>query len=157
MREKIDTYLGTFLTCLMVLMTLDVLWGVFTRYALGSQASWSEELARFLLIWIGILGAAYASGQKMHLAIDLLSPKLSNSNAKRVNLLIKGLIMFFAFLVLVVGGMRLIYISQVLGQTSPALRLPMSIVYGVVPISGCLLYTSPSPRDRTRSRMPSSA
>ena len=139
MREKIDTYLGTFLTCLMVLMTLDVLWGVFTRYALGSQASWSEELARFLLIWIGILGAAYASGQKMHLAIDLLSPKLSNSNAKRVNLLIKGLIMFFAFLVLVVGGMRLIYISQVLGQTSPALRLPMSIVYGVVPISGLLI------------------
>ena len=45
----------------------------------------------------------------------------------------------FAFLVLVVGGMRLIYISQVLGQTSPALRLPMSVVYGVVPISGLLI------------------
>jgi len=139
MREKIDTYLGGFLTLLMVLMTLDVLWGVFTRYALGSQASWSEELARFLLIWIGILGAAYASGQKMHLAIDLLSPKLSGSNAKYMHLLIKGLIILFAFLVLVVGGMRLIYISQALGQTSPALRLPMSVVYGVVPISGLLI------------------
>ena len=139
MREKIDSYLGTFLTLLMALMTIDVLWGVFTRYALGSQASWSEELARFLLIWIGILGAAYASGQKMHLAIDLLSPKLSDAKAKNLALLIKSLIILFVFVVLVVGGFRLIYISQVLGQTSPALRLPMSVVYAVVPISGLLI------------------
>ena len=139
MREKIDSYLGTFLTILMALMTLDVLWGVFTRYALGSQASWSEELARFLLIWIGILGAAYASGQKMHLAIDLLSPKLSDAKAKHLARLIKSLIILFVFVVLVIGGFRLIYISQVLGQTSPALRLPMSVVYAVVPISGLLI------------------
>lgn len=139
MREKIDSYLGTFLTILMALMTLDVLWGVFTRYALGSQASWSEELARFLLIWIGILGAAYASGQKMHLAIDLLSPKLSDAKAKNLALFIKSLIILFVFVVLVIGGFRLIYISQVLGQTSPALRLPMSVVYAVVPISGLLI------------------
>lgn len=139
MREKIDNYLGAFLTLLMVLMTLDVLWGVFTRYALGSQASWSEELARFLLIWIGILGAAYASGQGMHLAIDLLSPKLERRNKKIASLFIKGLIILFALFVLVIGGSRLIYISQTLGQTSPALRLPMSIVYGVLPISGVLI------------------
>ncbi len=69
---------------LMAIMTVDVLWGVFTRYALGQQASWSEELARFLLIWIGILGAAYASGKNYHLAIDLLSPKISAKSAARV-------------------------------------------------------------------------
>lgn len=139
MRDKINTYLGGFLTILMILMTLDVLWGVFTRYVLANQASWSEELARFLLIWIGILGAAYASGQKMHLAIDLLSPKLNDQNKKIIQLLIKGLIILFAFLVLVVGGSRLIYISHTLGQTSAALRLPMTIVYGVLPISGLLI------------------
>ena len=59
------------------------LWGVFTRYAIGSQASWSEELARFLLdLDRHILGAAYASGQKMHLAINLLSPKLKPDAAQ---------------------------------------------------------------------------
>ncbi|MEM6321213.1 MAG: TRAP transporter small permease [Bacteroidota bacterium] len=139
MRKKIDKYLGGLLTILMIVMTLDVLWGVFTRYAMGNQASWSEELARFLLIWIGILGAAYASGQKMHLAIDLLSPKLNDENKQRIDLLIKGLIILFAFLVLVVGGGRLIYISQTLGQTSAALKLPLSIVYSVLPISGLLI------------------
>lgn len=139
MREKIDTYLGGFLTLLMILMTLDVLWGVFTRYVLANQASWSEELARFLLIWIGILGAAYAAGQNMHLSIDLLSPKLNPANQRRIGWLIKGLIVLFAFLVLVVGGSRLIYISHTLGQTSAALKLPLSFVYGVLPISGVLI------------------
>ncbi len=139
MREKIDFYLGRFLASLMAIMTLDVLWGVFTRYAMGAQASWSEELARFLLIWIGILGAAYASGQNMHLAIDLVSTKLSDAANKRLNLFIRGLIIAFALVVLVIGGARLIYISQVLGQLSPALRLPMSFVYAAVPLSGLLI------------------
>ena len=35
-------------------MTIDALWDVFTRYAMDAQTSWSEELAHFLLIWIGI-------------------------------------------------------------------------------------------------------
>lgn len=139
MREKIIYYLGRFLALLMAIMTVDVLWGVFTRYAMGAQASWSEELARFLLIWIGILGAAYASGQNMHLAIDLISTKLSKTNNKRLNLFIRGLIIAFALFVLVIGGTRLIYISQVLGQLSPALRMPMSIVYAVVPLSGLFI------------------
>ncbi len=139
MREKINYYLGRFLALLMAIMTVDVLWGVFTRYAMGAQASWSEELARFLLIWIGILGAAYASGQNMHLAIDLLSPRLNDAANKRLNLFIRGLIIAFALFVLVIGGTRLIYISQVLGQLSPALRVPMSIVYGAVPLSGILI------------------
>lgn len=139
MRDKINFYLGKFLALLMAVMTVDVLWGVFTRYALGQQASWSEELARFLLIWIGILGAAYASGQRMHLAIDLLSPKLGDSSKIKLESLIRMLILLFAFFVLVVGGFRLIYITQVLGQTSPALQIPMTVVYAVLPLSGLLI------------------
>ena len=102
MKSTIDKYLGYFLIALMSIMTLDVLWGVFTRYALGSQASWTEELARFLLIWIGILGAAYASGQKMHLAIDLLQPKLEEQNQKRVSTFIHLLIIAFALAIMVI-------------------------------------------------------
>lgn len=139
MRKQIDKILGGFLAFLMALMTLDVLWGVFTRYALGSQASWSEELARFLLIWIGILGAAYAAGKDMHLAIGLLMPRLNKKGQKRLYLLTSSLIIGFALTVMVIGGIRLIYITQVLGQLSPALRIPMAAVYGVMPLSGLLV------------------
>ncbi|MCB0565187.1 MAG: TRAP transporter small permease [Phaeodactylibacter sp.] len=139
MRQKIDKILGNFLAILMGIMTIDVLWGVFTRYAMGSQASWTEELARFLLIWIGILGAAYAAGKDMHLAIDLLMPRLKEEGQKRLKILISFLIVLFAFTVMVIGGIRLIYITHVLGQLSPALRVPMAVIYSVVPLSGILV------------------
>jgi TRAP-type C4-dicarboxylate transport system permease small subunit len=139
MRDKITHYLGHFLALLMTIMTIDVLWGVFTRYAMGNQASWSEELARFLLIWIGILGAAYASGQNMHLAIDLLSPKLAGKSKQRLASGITILIILFVFCILVIGGFRLIYVTQVLGQMSPALQIPMTVVYAVLPLSGIII------------------
>lgn len=139
MKAKIDKYLGYFLVLLMVLMTLDVLWGVLTRYAFGSQADWSEELARFLLIWIGLLGAAYAAGQKMHLAIDLLSPKLNQSGQRKLFVFINVLIIVFVTAVLIFGGFQLIYLTNLLGQLSAALRIPMYLVYAVVPLSGLLV------------------
>lgn len=123
----------------MATMTIDVLWGVFTRYALGSQASWSEELARFLLIWIGILGAAFAAGKRMHLSIDLLEPKLSLKNRIRLTTSIDLLVVLFSICILVIGGGRLIYITHKLGQLSPALQIPMYLVYSVLPISGLLI------------------
>ncbi len=139
MKQKIDKILGYFLIALMAAMTLDVLWGVITRYVLGGQASWTEELARFLLIWIGVLGAAYASGQKMHLAIDLLKPSLQPRGQRRLSLFINLLIITFTLAVMVIGGLRLMYITQTLGQLSPALRIPMTIIYAILPISGFLV------------------
>jgi TRAP-type C4-dicarboxylate transport system permease small subunit len=123
----------------MALMTLDVLWGVFTRYALGHQASWSEELARFLLIWIGLLGAAFASGRNLHLSIDLLLPRLSPARQHLLLQLVDLLVMAFALAVMVGGGIRLMYLTRVLGQSSPALQLPMWLVYSVLPLSGLLV------------------
>lgn len=139
MKERIDKYLGHFLVFLMVLITLDVLWGVLTRYAFGSQADWSEELARFLLIWIGLLGAAYAAGQGMHLAIDLLKPQLNPRRQKQLFTFINLLIIVFAIGVLIIGGARLMYLTNILGQLSAALRIPMYVVYAVLPISGLLV------------------
>ena len=104
MRSLIDKYLEYVLVFLMAIMTLDVLWGVFTRYVMGAQASWSEELARFLLIWIGILGAAYAAGKKLHLAIDLYPTSLTPDKRQRLYLIINGLVILFSLAVLVVGG-----------------------------------------------------
>ncbi len=139
MRAIIDKYIEYFLVFLMTIMTLDVLWGVFTRYVVGAQASWSEELARFLLIWIGILGAAYASGQNMHLAIDLYPTSLPPEKRHRLYLVINTLIILFAVGVLIVGGSYLVYFTLRLGQVSAALQLPLAVVYCVVPISGMLI------------------
>ncbi len=139
MRKSIDRILENFLAFLLALMTVDVLWGVFTRYVMGAQASWSEELARFLLIWIGILGAAWASGKHMHLAIDLYPMSLTAERRQRLYLFINVLIIIFVVVVLVIGGSRLVYVTSTLGQTSAALQVPLSFVYAIVPISGLVI------------------
>ncbi len=139
MRQIIDNILEKILVFLMAVMTLDVLWGVFTRYALGAQASWSEELARFLLVWIGLLGAGYASGKHMHLAIDLFPTSLTPEKRKNLYLFINLLIILFCIAVLVVGGIRLVYVTSTLGQVSAALQLPLAVVYTVVPITGLVI------------------
>ncbi len=139
MRKKIDLCVGAILAFLMALMTIDVIWGVFTRYVVGAQASWSEELARFLLIWIGVLGAAYAAGQHLHLSIDILPASLEGKPKKRLENVISLVIILFVITALIIGGSRLVYITYKLGQASAALQLPLSVVYAIVPLSGLLI------------------
>ena len=76
-RKKIDTILGISLAIIMGIMVVNVLWQVFTRFVIGTPSSFTDELARYLMIWVGVLGAAYISGRKMHVAIDLLPTKLN--------------------------------------------------------------------------------
>ena len=139
MRKKIDRVLGSFLVVLLVIMVLSVLWQIFSRYLLNSPSSFTEELARYLFIWIGILGAAYASGQQTHLSIDILPPKLNPSNRIKLRIFINILIILFSLTVLVIGGGNLVYVNDLLGQSSAALGVPLSWVYSIVPISGLLV------------------
>lgn len=139
MKRSLDKILGSVLVILMVVIVLAVLWQVFSRYVMQSPSSVTEELARYLLIWIGILGAAYAAGQQQHLAINLLEEKLNKENRKRLRIGIDLLIIFFCVTVLMIGGGNLVYVNYDLGQSSAALEIPLYIVYLVVPLSGLLI------------------
>jgi len=139
MRKKIDKILANFLVLIMTVMVLNVLWQVFSRFILGSPSSFTDELARYLMIWVGILGAAYVAGKNMHVAIDVLPSRLSPTVQKRLRILVGLLIILFCVTVMVIGGSRLVYITHFLDQKSPALQVPLSIVYLVIPISGLLI------------------
>ncbi|QLE03040.1 TRAP transporter small permease [Galbibacter sp. BG1] len=138
-REKIDRTLGKVLVVIMAVMVVNVLWQVFTRYVTGTPSSVTDELARYLMIWVGVLGAAYVSGRNMHVAIDVLPQKASPKTQKRLLILVNILIILFALVAFVIGGIRLVYISYILGQHSPALNVPLAVVYMVLPISGLLI------------------
>ena len=123
----------------MAVSVLNVLWQVFTRFVLSDPSSYTEELARYLLIWIGLIGAAYASGRQLHLAIDLLPQKLSGSRRVFLDIGIRIAVAAFAIAVLAYGGTQLVSLTLGLGQTSAALRLPIGWVYLAIPISGILI------------------
>jgi TRAP-type C4-dicarboxylate transport system permease small subunit len=138
-RSAVDRWLSYALILLMGVSVLNVLWQVFTRFILQNPSSYTEELARFLLIWIGLLGASYASGKGMHLAIDYFAHKFQPAAQKVLGLIIQGLVFLFALSVMVIGGIRLVYVTLVLEQTSAALQVKLGYVYLVLPLSGILI------------------
>ena len=138
-KNIIDKILSWTVVVLMAIITVNVLWQVFSRFVLQNPSSFTEELARYMLIWIGILGAAYVAGQKLHLAIDLLSTKLTGKSKSVLEIFIQLCIFVFSFFVMVIGGIRLVYITLQLNQISAALQLPLGYVYLVLPISGILM------------------
>lgn len=139
LKKKIDYVLGKVLVLIMGVMVLNVLWQVFTRFVMGDPSSFTDELARYLMIWLGVLGAAYVSGKNMHVAIDLLPSRARQDYQVKMRISVDVFIILFALAALVVGGSRLVYISYTLGQQSAALQLPMALVYLVLPISGVLI------------------
>ena len=139
MREKVDKFLGTSLSIIMAIMVVNVLWQVFTRFIIGTPSSFTDELARYLMIWVGVLGAAYISGRKMHVAIDLIPSKQNKANQIKLKVFVNILIIIFCFGALIVGGIRLVYITYILDQHSAALQIPLALVYLVIPISGALI------------------
>jgi TRAP-type C4-dicarboxylate transport system permease small subunit len=138
-RIIIDKFLGWLVTLFMGILVLNVLWQVASRFIIGQPSSFTDELAGFLLIWVGLLGAAYATGQKQHLAIDLISKKLSDHKKRVLDTVINLLIMLFAVVILIIGGSNLVYITFHLNQISSALQLPIGYVYLVIPISGIFI------------------
>ncbi|MFT6000419.1 MAG: TRAP-type C4-dicarboxylate transport system permease small subunit [Neolewinella sp.] len=121
------------------LLVLDVLWQVFGRYVLNQSFSFTEEFARFALIWLTILGAAYLNGRQEHLSMDYWLNKLSPAaRAKRLKL-IELFMLVFAFIVMVIGGGNLVYTTLRLGQLSAAMQVPLGFVYAIVPVSGLLI------------------
>ena len=138
-KKIIDKLLGWLVTIFMGILVINVLWQVASRFLLGDPSSFTDELAGYLLIWVGLLGAAYATGQKQHLAIDLLSARLSEKGKKLQILFINVIIAVFALVVLVIGGGNLVFITFYLGQISSALQIPVGYVYVVLPLSGLFI------------------
>lgn len=139
LKSIIDKGLAWLVTIVMAMLVIDVLWQVITRFVLRDPSSYTEELARYLMIWVGLLGASYAAGKRMHLAVDILPAMLTGRRKHLLGIVIELLTVLFAVSVMVVGGGRLVWVMLYLGQTSPALQIPMGYVYVAVPLSGLLI------------------
>ncbi|WP_282040950.1 TRAP transporter small permease [Winogradskyella flava] len=137
--NKVSRILEWIMIVIFALLVLDVLFQVFSRYLLGTSFTWTEEFARFALIWMTILGAAYLNGKKEHLFMDFLYQKFSKANQKRASILIEVLIFLFALIVMVIGGSNLVYTTLHLEQLSGTLRIPLGYVYAIMPFSGFLI------------------
>lgn len=137
--DQVQRALGWLLALLMGVMVLDVTWQVVSRLVLRAPSSFTEELAGFLLIWIGLLGAAYCLRTGSHLGIDLLVARL-RGRARRAALIAAHLLVAaFALSTLVIGGVLLVRLALRLHQISAAMGLPVGVVYLALPLAGLLM------------------
>ena len=139
LRHTVDRSVCFLLVVLMSAIVIDVLLQVFSRYLFNAPLGFTDELASFLLIWLGLLGAAYATGEQQHLAIDLISVRVSPTGQRRLAIIVTLLVVLFALAVLIVGGVWLVYTGFLFGQRSASLQLSLGYVYLVVPITGVLI------------------
>ena len=150
--DVVHAALGRALVVLLAVMALTVAWQVSSRllarlclamdWPVFIQPSrWTEELAGFQLSWVALLGAAWVLREGAHPGLDLLYRQLGPGLIRSFSGLVLGaaLIALFSVVVLVYGGLRLVFMTQELGQRTAALDWPMAGVYSVVPVAGALL------------------
>lgn len=117
-------------------ITLIVAVQVFSRYVLNHSIFWSEELARYLLVWMTFLGAGVAYYRKAHPGIDILQKRLPPISRK-ISVLLVHMAALVLFGVMTIYGLKFAYFVRL--QISPALQLPKWIVFSIIPISGIIL------------------
>ncbi len=135
----LDGFLKRVLVALMAAIVLVVCWQVVSRFVLASPSSMTEEIARCLLLWIGMLGAAFAYRTGQHLGLDIVVRKFSPQTQQGIAMLLTVLVVLFALAVMVIGGGALVQLTLELKQMSASLGIPVGWIYSVIPVAGLLI------------------
>lgn len=136
-KNVLDRILESVCVVLFAVLVVDVSWQVFTRQVLDSPSGWSEELAKYLFIWMGLFGSALVFGERGHIAVDFAVRWLPEKVQIAVTVVVQLAILAFTGLVLVWGGFRVSSLAW--DQTLPGLPLNVGPLYLALPISGILV------------------
>jgi TRAP-type C4-dicarboxylate transport system permease small subunit len=121
----------------MLAMVVIIFAQVVARYALSNSLSWSEELGRYIFVWMTFIGSAIAVRNKLHVALDMFVVRLPRS-LQKLCLMISYVSMMIFTGVVIYGGYK--FVLKGSNQISAALQLPMHYVYLVLPIGGGLIF-----------------
>jgi C4-dicarboxylate transporter DctQ subunit len=118
---------------MMIVMTLTVIVQVFLRYVFSFSLSWSEEVARYLMIWVAFLGGSLALQKGLHIGVELFLVRVSSRTRRWVSILSKMFVLIF-LIYLTIGGLKITW--AVRDQSSPALLFSMAYAYLSAPVGG---------------------
>ena len=142
MLKKIDTVLTkieeSILLVVFLVMVFVALIQVFNRVLFNSPMAWSDELARYLFIWVVFIGASYATKTDAHVGVTSLTDRLPQG-VTRVLSIITNLCCTLFCGVLVYQGVKTMVAQYTFGQVSATLRLPMYFVYLAVVLGGLFM------------------
>ena len=121
---------------LLTVLVLVVLVAVFFRYVLGDSLPWSDEVARYLCVWVGFVGASVALNRRVHIGVEFFVDRLPAILKRRVKLVVEfvilGLLLFITYF-----GIELVLFQ--IPQRSSALLISMAWPYASVPVGTSLM------------------
>jgi len=121
----------------MMVMLVIIFFQVVTRYLFGHSFEWSEEIARFLFVWVVFLGSALIMGESGHLAVRMLPEHFKDRTFGFVLEIFINFCSYAFILMLIIQGSKMT--STMTFQTAPALGISMSWIYAIIPASGILM------------------
>lgn len=131
MYNKISIYLEKTLNIIMAIalaiMVVLVFGNVILRYFFNSGITWSEEMSRYLFVWLTFLGAISAFKNNEHLGVDMVIKRLP-IKMKKVTLVISDLMMLFVLILILDGSWKMTLIN--IDSKAPATGMPLAFVYG---------------------------
>jgi len=136
-KKTLDRGLYWITVVLFALLLLAVVWQVFTREVLHSPATWTNEGARITFVWLGLFAAAFVFGERGHFAVEVLVRKLPARLERILAVLVQFLVLAFAAIVLLWGGVR----AAANAWTQQLTSLPFSFgqIYLALPVCGVLV------------------
>ena len=124
----------------MGLLVLDVLLGVVSRYVVGRQVSWTEELACLLLVWSSFFGIALAFNSRAHLGIDLIVNMMDDAPKKTAATIAHLVTLTFTVVAFLYGGCFLLHKAMfVTPNVMPALHVRDAVMYLPIPVCGLFI------------------
>lgn len=139
LKQPVDRLLEALLVLLFFTLFACVIIQVFTRYVLNDPAIFTEEASRFAIIWLSLLGTAYACGRLEHMAYTMFPDKLKDGKLLAHMRSVAVIVLLFALSVMLYGGGKLVLRALQFKQLSATLALPMGYVYLCIPLSGLLI------------------
>ncbi|MEK5270130.1 TRAP transporter small permease [Aeribacillus sp. FSL K6-8394] len=134
--DLVNKIVGYILAIMMGIMSVMVIIQVFNRSFFNFSLYWTEELTRYLMIYIVFLGSSIAVRQKKMISIELLPQMFTDNKRKFISVIVLLLSIGF-YMIMLYWGIQIL--DQVKEQASPGMGLSMAIPYASIPIGGFLL------------------
>lgn len=134
--DTVERLLDALLLLAIAVMVVSICWQVFGRFVLNHSPGWTEEVARFLMAWITLLGSAAVLRRRGHIAVTFVIDLLPRPVALAVGLLrdllilvMAGALGWYGYAFAMIGGRR----------DSAALEIPMFYPYLAIPVGAALI------------------
>ncbi|MCB2290574.1 TRAP transporter small permease [Clostridium sp. CS001] len=137
LKIKLTKALEVVCISLFIFITIIGLYQIITRYVFNAPSTISEELLTFSFTWMALLSAALVFGKREHMRMEFVANLFKGKASIALGIISEVLILIFAALVLIYGGMSITKLTAL--QVTASLGVPMSYIYVIVPVSGVLI------------------